>query len=192
MALVAVLLPLGCDRTETRTAAVTTNSPAGSSTAPSSTSAASRDEALVRVVHAIPYAPALDVFAGDLVLFDAVNFKSVTSYRALDGKRYSFALRPAGMTNAKPMASNTEGLQDGSYYTVFALPGENRSAHMRVVTDQLDAARGRQAAVARRACRRRRGRGGCAGNGHRGHALRSRRFSNRQRLPRDRSGQRAD
>lgn len=137
MALVAVLVSLGCDRTETRTAAVTTNSPAGSSTAPSSTSAASRDEALVRVVHAIPFAPAMDVFAGDLVLFDAVTFKSVTSYRALDGKRYAFALRPAGMTKAKPLASNTEGLDDGSYYTVFALPGEHRRARLRVVTDKL-------------------------------------------------------
>jgi hypothetical protein len=137
IALVAVLLSLGCDRTETRTAPVTTNSPAGSSTAPSSTSAASRDEALVRVVHVMPFAPTMDVFAGDLVLFDAVNFKSVTSYRALDGKRYVFALRPAGMTNAKPLASNTEGLEDGSYYSVFALPGESRSVHMRVVTDKL-------------------------------------------------------
>ena len=138
IAFAVVLISLGCDRTETRSAAVTTNSPAGSSTAPSSTSAASRDEALVRVVHASPYPPALDVFAGDLVLFDAVNFKSVSSYRALDGKRYPFALRPAGMTNAKPLASNTEGLQHGSYYTVFALPGENRTVQMRVVTDKLD------------------------------------------------------
>jgi len=137
MAIAAVLLSLGCNRTETRTATVTTNSPAGSSTAPSSRSAASRDEALVRVVHAIPYAPAMDVFAGDLVVFDAVTFKSVTSYRALDGKRYAFALRPAGMTNAKPLAANTEGLEDGSYYTVFALPGENRRAHMRIVIDTL-------------------------------------------------------
>lgn len=138
IALIALLLSLGCDRAETRTAAVTTSSPAGSSTAPSSTSAAGRDEALVRVVHVIPYASALDVFAGDLVVFDAVNFKSVTSYRALDGKRYLFALRPAGMTSAKPLASNTEGLQDGGYYTVFAMPGESRGAHMRIVTDKLD------------------------------------------------------
>lgn len=92
----------------------------------------------MRAVHAIPYAAALDVFAGDLVVFDAVNFKSVTSYRALDGKRYAFALRPAGMTNAKPLASNTEGLQDGSYYTVFALPRDDRGAHLRIVTDKLE------------------------------------------------------
>lgn len=92
----------------------------------------------MRVVHVVPNGSALDVFAGDLVLFDAVNFKSVTSYRALDGKRYAFALRPAGMTRANPLASNTEALQDGSYYTVFALPGEDRGAQMRVVTDKLE------------------------------------------------------
>ena len=92
----------------------------------------------MRVVHVIPHASALDVFAGDLVVFDAVNFKSVTSYRALDGKRYAFALRPAGMTRANPLASNTEGLQDGSYYTVFALPGADRSAQMRITTDKLE------------------------------------------------------
>src|SRR5918995_6289833 len=136
-----VLLVIGgvaCDRAETRSAPVTTSSPAGTATAPSSASAASRDEALVRVVHAIPNAAAMDVFAGDLVVFDAVSFKSVTSYRALDGKRYMFALRPAGMTNAKPLSSNTEALEDGKYYSVFALPGEGRSVHLRIVGDKLD------------------------------------------------------
>ena len=80
----------------------------------------------------------MDVYAGDLLAFDAVGFKSVTSYRALDGKRYVFSLRPAGMTNAKPLATNTEGLEDGRYYSVFALPGEGRSVHLRVVSDRLD------------------------------------------------------
>jgi Domain of unknown function (DUF4397) len=138
IALLLLISGVACQQAETRSAAVTTSSPAGSSTAPSANAAASRDEALVRVVHAIPNAGAMDVFAGDLVVFDAVNFKSVTSYRALDGKRYSFALRPAGMTNAKPLSSNTEGLEDGRYYTVFALPADGRTAHLRVVTDTLD------------------------------------------------------
>ena len=92
----------------------------------------------MRVVHAIPNGSAMDVLAGDLVVFDGVNFKSVTSYRALDGKRYMFALRPAGMTNAKPLSSNTEALEDGKYYSVFALPGEGRSVHLRIVGDKLD------------------------------------------------------
>jgi hypothetical protein len=135
----ALSIAAACDRAETKSAPVTTSSPAGTSTAPSSAAAASRDEALVRVVHAIPNASAMDVFAGDLVLFDAVRFKTVTNYRVLDGKRYSFALRPAGMTNAKPLSSNTEGLEDGRYYTVFALPGDGRTAHLRVIADTFDA-----------------------------------------------------
>jgi hypothetical protein len=130
-------LLISCDRAETRQSEVTTISPAGSSTAPSSAAADSRDEALVRAVHAIPYAAAMDVFAGDLVVFDAVGFKSVTQYRALDAKRFAFALRPAGMTSAKPLSTNTEGLSAGRYYTVFALPGPDRSALLRVVDDSL-------------------------------------------------------
>jgi hypothetical protein len=129
---------LACERAETRSSAVTTSSPAGTSTAPSANAASSRDEALVRIVHAMPNGAAMDLFAGDLLLFDAIAFKSVTSYRALDGKRYAFAVRPAGMTNAKPLSLNTEGLDDGRYYTVFVLPGEDRSAHLRVVSDKLD------------------------------------------------------
>ena len=136
--LIGSAMALACERAETRTTPVTTSTPAGSSTAPSAAAASSRDEALVRVVHAIPFASAMDVYAGDLLAFDAVGFKSVTSYRALDGKRYVFSLRPAGMTNAKPLATNTEGLEDGRYYSVFALPGQGRSVHLRVVGDRLD------------------------------------------------------
>ena len=136
--LISSVLALACERAETRTAPVITSTPAGSSTAPSAAAASSRDEALVRVVHAIPFGSAMDVYAGDLLAFDAVGFKSVTSYRALDGKRYVFSLRPAGMTNAKPLATNTEGLEDGRYYSVFALPGQGRSVHLRVVSDRLD------------------------------------------------------
>lgn len=136
--LISCAVALGCERAETRTAPVTTSTPSGASAAPSAAAASSRDEALVRVVHAVPFGSALDVYAGDLVAFDAVGFKSVTGYRALDGKRYVFALRPAGMTNAKPLATNTEGLEDGRYYSVFALPGEGRGVHLRVVSDRLD------------------------------------------------------
>ena len=127
-----------CDRTETTsTAPVTTTSPAGTSTAPSSATTDKRDEALVRVVHAIPASAPVDIYAGDLTVFDNLSYKSITAYRALDGKRYMFALRPAGMANAKPLSSNTEGLDDGGYYTVFALPGDGNAAHLRVVQDLM-------------------------------------------------------
>lgn len=136
--LIGCAAALACERAETRTAPLTTTAPAGTSTAPSPAAASSRDEALVRVVHAIPFGSAMDVYAGDLLVFDGVGFKAVTSYRALDGKRYAFALRPAGMANAKPLATNTEGLEDGRYYTVFALPGQGRNVHLRVVGDDLN------------------------------------------------------
>lgn len=129
---------VACDRTETRNAPVTTTSPAGTSTAPSAASAKTRDHALVRVVDAAPSA-SFDLFAGDLVLFDALSFKAVTPYRALDGNRYAFTLRPAGMTLAKPLSSNTEDLRDGDFYTAFALPGDGHGPHLRIVNDQLDA-----------------------------------------------------
>lgn len=126
-----------CDRTESSTANVTSTTPAGSTTAPSSAVAAHRDEALVRVVHAASGAQ-LDLFAGDLELFDGLGFKSVTPYRALDGQRYAFALRPAGMPQAKPLSSNTEALHDGNFYTAVAMPGDGRTAELRIVHDRLD------------------------------------------------------
>lgn len=127
-----------CERAETSSSVpVTTTSPAGTSTAPSSAAAGRRDEALVRVVHAIPAGAPVDLYAGDLTVFDNLSYKSITAYRALDGKRYMFALRPAGMANAKALSSNTEGLNDGEYYTVFALPGDGNDAHLRIVQDVM-------------------------------------------------------
>ena len=129
----------GCDRADTRTSNVTTSSPAGTSTAPSSASARNRDNALIRVVHAVPAGTTFDLFAGDLLLFDGLAFKAVTPYRAVDGQRYAFALRPAGMTQAKPLSSNTEDLKDGGFYTAIAMPGDGRVPNLRVVSDPHDA-----------------------------------------------------
>jgi hypothetical protein len=133
------LIAAGCDRTETRTAApVTSTSPAGASTAPSSAAASHRDEALMRVVNAAPSSTNFDLFAGDLLFFDGLGFKAITPYRAIDGKRYAFALRPAGMSQAKPLSSNTEDLKNGEYYTAFALPGDGNAPNLRIVSDHLD------------------------------------------------------
>lgn len=139
VAFAAVAASAGCNRTETSsTAPVTTTSPAGTSTAPSSAAAAHRNEALVRVIQAAPTDGSFDLFAGDLALFDGLTFKSVTAYRAVDGKRYAFQLRPSGMAQAQPLSSNTEGLDNGHYYTVVAMPGDDGHPHLRVVNDRLD------------------------------------------------------
>lgn len=127
-----------CDRADTSAAPVTTTSPAGSSTAPSSAAAKARDHALVRVVDAVPSGTNFDLFAGDLILFDGLGFKSVSAYRALDGKRYAFSLRPAGMPKAQPLSSNTENLEDGAYYTAFAIPEDGHGPRLRIVEDDLN------------------------------------------------------
>jgi hypothetical protein len=132
------LIAAACDRTETSNAAVTSTSPAGASTAPSSAAASHRDEALMRVVNATPSTGNLDLYAGDLLFFDGLGFKAITPYRAIDGKRYAFALRPAGMSQAKPFSSNTEDLKDGGFYTAFAMPGADRAPSLRIVNDHLD------------------------------------------------------
>lgn len=137
--LVAVAtIATACDRTDTTAAPVTTTSPAGSSTAPSSAAAKARDHALVRVVDAVSSGGNFDLFAGDLILFDGVTFKSVSPYRALDGQRYAFTLRPAGLPNAQPLSSNTENLNDGGYYTAFAVPGDGHGPRLRIVEDELN------------------------------------------------------
>jgi len=128
----------GCNRADPTNAAVKTTSPAGTSAAPSSESASHRAEALLRVVHAAPYGTNVDLFAGDLLLFDGLGFKAVTPYRAIDGQRYAFALRPAGMARANPLSSNTEDLRDGDYYTAFAMPGDGTGPNLRIVSDHLD------------------------------------------------------
>lgn len=135
----AIFSPIACDRAETSQAPITTTSPAGQSTAPSSAALEQRHEALVRVVHAIPAGAPIDIYAGDLAVFASLAYKAVLPYRVIEGKRYVFSARPAGMPNAQPLASNTEGLDDGKYYTVFALPGTNHGVHLRVVDDLLTA-----------------------------------------------------
>lgn len=130
---------VACARGETSAATVTTTSPGGQSTAPSSAALEGRNEAMVRVVHAVPAGAPIDLYAGDLAVFEGLAYKVVMPYRVVDGKRYVFAARPAGMPNAKPLSSNTEGLDDGEYYTVFALPGLNHGVRLRVVDDLLTA-----------------------------------------------------
>lgn len=136
--LIAAAFGVACDRTETSSARVTTSAPAGTSSVPSSDAAKGRKDALVRVVHAVPTGSPFDLFVGDLLLFDGLAFKTVTPYRAVDGKRYAFALRPAGMAEAKPLSSNTEDLNSGEFYTAIAMPGDGHGPRLRVVSDHLD------------------------------------------------------
>lgn len=131
--LMAIVLA-GC-QAPASTSPVTTTSPAGQSTAPSAAATEKRGNALVRVVHAIPAGATVDVFADEVRTFESLAFKTVSPYREMNGQRYTFRLRPAGMHQAAPLATNAERLAEGSYYTVFAIPGEDDAARLRVITD---------------------------------------------------------
>jgi hypothetical protein len=158
-----IVFVAACSQDSERNAPVTTTTPAGQSSAPPAAVAEKRDTALVRVVHAIPAGASVDVYADDSRVFDKVSFKDVTPYKELDGQRYSFNIYRAGAVmaaapnDARPeatrgagdrargtsgsgdaaLASNSEGLDDGDYYTIFALPGEdNNPVMLRVVEDR--------------------------------------------------------
>jgi hypothetical protein len=161
-----IVFVAACSQDSERNAPVTTTTPAGQSSAPPAAVAEKRDTALVRVVHAIPAGASVDVYADDNRVFDKVSFKDVTPYKELDGQRYSFNVYRAGAavmadartdtrpeatrgtadrtpargtsgSNDQALASNSEGLDDGDYYTIFALPGEDGNpAMLRVVEDR--------------------------------------------------------
>lgn len=131
----AVLLSACSDRAAN--APITTTTPAGQSTAPAPAAAERADHALVRFVHAVPGGGAMDLFADDNRAFDAVAYKATTPYHEVDGQYYTFRLRANGRTEGDPIASNTEGLDDGDFYTVFAVPGDRNTALLRVVEDDV-------------------------------------------------------
>lgn len=84
---------------------------------------AAREEAQIRVVHAVPGGPAVDVYAGDQSAFSNVEFKSVTEYRPLGANLPEFKLLQTGAApTTTPMAENREVLIDGRFYTLIAIP----------------------------------------------------------------------
>jgi hypothetical protein len=135
-AAVALCLPLmACQRNSTDNASVTTTTAAGQSSAAAAADVEERDNALVRAVYAVPAGAAVDVYADDQRVFDGLTYQTVTPYREVPGERHSFQVRPSGMAQAEPIATNSEGLDDGGHYTVFAVPGDDASAMLRVVKD---------------------------------------------------------
>lgn len=118
---------------------VTTTTPQGQATAPVPANPERPDTALVRFVHATPAGAEMDLYADDTRAFDGVAFKTVTPYQPIDGQRYTLRLRRAGATTGDPVASNSEGFDDGDYYTVFALPGGDarQPPVLRVVEDDF-------------------------------------------------------
>ncbi len=134
----AVVLTGACASDTNRNQPVTTTTNTGSSTAPPASQVEERDNALVRVIHAIPGGAAVDVFADNTKAFSSVAYKTVTPYQELPEEQDTFSIRPAGMDTAQPLAQEDEGLDEGKHYTVIAhLADDGKGAGLRVINDDL-------------------------------------------------------
>ncbi len=81
---------------------------------------AAEGKARVRVVHASPDAPAVDVWVNGAPAFKNAPFKGITQYAALDGGNYDVQVVPAGATTPV-VIKGTLGFGAGKDYTVIAL-----------------------------------------------------------------------
>jgi hypothetical protein len=91
------------------------------------------DKARVRVVHASPDAPAVDVLVNGSAAFTNAPFKGITKYASLDAGSYDVAVVPTGKTEPK-VISATLPLEAGKDYTVVAV-GKLANIEPLVLTD---------------------------------------------------------
>ncbi|PCR91637.1 DUF4397 domain-containing protein [Natrinema ejinorense] len=77
--------------------------------------------ALVRLVHAAPDAPAVDVYADGEPVFEDVSFTDSTDYVAVPAGARTVSVRPAGGDSASTVASFDVTLEQGTAYTAYAI-----------------------------------------------------------------------
>jgi Domain of unknown function (DUF4397) len=138
---------IGCSREAQQNQPVRTTTDQGSSSAPAAKQSAERDKALVRVVHAVPNGPKVDVFADETLAFTDVSYKTVTPYKEFPDDRLTFRARSAGQATTDPLAENSEMLNGGRHYTVIAMVDDAGKNALRVLSDDLTPPRQDQARV---------------------------------------------
>ncbi len=123
---------------------VASDTPSGASQAPPAVQANERDQALVRVVNAVPGTPAVDVTADQAAVATDVPYASVTPYKPVSASADDFVVKLAGQQSGAVLAENSEAIASGKHYTLFAFPGkadENGKAEekvdLQVVTDDI-------------------------------------------------------
>ena len=82
------------------------------------------DEAMVRLAHLAPDAPAVDVSVADSneTLFENVSFANSSDYQTVPGGDYTLEVRPAGAEDdSEPVATVDVTLDNGTAYTAFAV-----------------------------------------------------------------------
>ena len=131
----AVLLTAACNENRD-TGAVTSKAGGETSSAPAAEAVEERDNALVRVVNAIP-GGSVNLWAGDSVAFQGVAYKKATEYREIPDNMFDFQIKSAA--GAEALAHNRENLKDGGHYTIVALPDQGGAdkRNLRVLDDDM-------------------------------------------------------
>ncbi len=132
-----LFLAAACSSEPKQTQPVTSTSGSGTSTAPPAKEAAERNNALVRVINAVPGNMSFDVFVDDQKMFESVAFKSVTPYREMSDTSHAFRIRHAGQDSEQPVAENSENLAGGRHYTVVVMPDTNDKHSIHIVNDNI-------------------------------------------------------
>jgi hypothetical protein len=136
-ALAVFLIMTACTSESNQNQPVTTTTNTGTSNAPPASEVKQRGNALVRLIHAIPGGPPVDVFADDAKEFTGIAHKTTTPYKEISAERHTFRIRPAGKDTAQPLAENSEGLSDGKHYTVVAWADTDGKPTLYIVDDDL-------------------------------------------------------
>ena len=87
------------------------------------TTAPGENASKVRLVHAVPDAPPVDVTVEgtNTTLFDNVTFGNATDYAAVPGGEYTLEIRPATANDSGPVVTTVDvDLENGTTYTAFA------------------------------------------------------------------------
>lgn len=136
----ALLLAAACNETRD-TGAVTTTTNEGTSTTPTAEAVEERDNALVRVVNAIPN-QTTSIYAGDSLAFANVAYKSVTDFKEMPDDYFGFrVVKPGANVQDNTLAENREKLSNGGHYTIVAIADTDDDAdsfgELRVLDDEL-------------------------------------------------------
>jgi len=77
--------------------------------------------AYVRVAHASPDAPAVDVFVNGNAVLEDVVFGTISDYLELDPGEYTIEVAPAGQGRGAAVIQTTASVSAGTFYTVAAV-----------------------------------------------------------------------
>lgn len=100
--------------------------------------AAQSSNGLVRVIHASPDAPAVDVFVDGTRVLAGVEYTGVSNYLPVPAGEHTFVVAPAGAGVGGAVITATANVQAGAAYTVAAI-GQLANIQGKIFADNLSA-----------------------------------------------------